>query len=109
VRCNRLPVTATGNLSVGRKQALRCRRESLRPRPKRKANLDGGAEAPSHVGRRAPAAGALGFSLVNHANCSESHIIPIRYGIIGLVVGRVMSGSIGCQACGERAVPATMR
>jgi hypothetical protein len=37
----------------------------------------------------------------------ESHII--RYGIIGLVVGRVMSGSIGRQACGERAVPAAMR
>jgi hypothetical protein len=33
---------------------------------------------PSHVGRRAPAAGSLfRFSLVNHANCSERHHRPV--------------------------------
>ena len=47
------------------------------------------------------------ISLVNHANCSESHII--RYGIIGLVVGWVMSDCIGRKACAERAVPAAMQ
>ena len=35
--------SVTGNLGVGRKQALTCRGESRRPLSKRKTNLDGGA------------------------------------------------------------------
>jgi hypothetical protein len=71
-RCDRLPVTVAGNLSVGRKQALACRRRSRRPLPKRKASLDGGAQAPSHVGAEHRLQARFRISLVKGTNCSQA-------------------------------------
>jgi hypothetical protein len=99
--------SVTGNLSVDRKQAQGVGVRAGGHFPRERQILTA-----AHTRRRTSGAehrlqARFRISLVNHANCSESDII--RYGIIGLVVGWVMSGCIGRQACGERAVPAAMR
>jgi hypothetical protein len=58
VRCNRLPVTVTGHLSVGRKQGLRCRVRAGGHFPRERQILTA-----AHRRRRTPSTGCRRFRI----------------------------------------------